>query len=353
MLFPYTYVPHQMEKMQVFIDFIFYEVWCKAPASGPFGLNLFDANAELREVMEAFNYSDAQGADFFYGHVERIYALFSALTAVQINQFQQWYQGNNDLEKVCANDPATHLARYAEIAINHKDLAAQLGTFFKGLYSQSLLDLAALRAKIGDIDDHYQTFVATNKAGKCPFCGIGDIKGEHHSKREAYDHYLPKALYPFNSINFRNLAPACHECNSTYKLSKDPAHNLAGRRKAFYPFAAAAQIIHIQLALQHSDIENLKPTDVQIQFGPAAITEEIETWKDVYGIEERYKAKICGENDGKYWLTQVLDECQAYDKQPADILAMHAQQAQSRPYADCNFLRVPFLDASKTKGIFI
>lgn len=351
MLFPYTYVPHQMEKMQTFIDFIFHEVWCKAPTSGPFGLNLFDANAELREVMEAFYYSDAQGADFFYGHVERIYGLFSALTAVQISQFQQWYQRNNDLEKVCANDPATHLARYADIAVNHKDLAAQLGTFFKGLYSQSLLDLAALRAKIGDIDDHYQTFVATNKAGKCPFCGIGDIKGEHHSKREAYDHYLPKALYPFNSINFRNLVPACHECNSTYKLSKDPSRNPAGRRKAFYPFAAAAQAIDIQVALQHSDIENLKPTDVQMQFGPAAITEEIETWKDVYGIEERYKAKFCGENDGKYWLAQVIDECQAYDKQPAEILAMRVQQAQSRPYADCNFLRKPFLEACQQIGV--
>lgn len=351
MLFPYTYVPHQMEKMQKFIDFIFHEVWCKAPASGSFGLSLFDTNAELREVMEAFYYSDAQGADFFYGHVERIYGLFSALTAVQISQFQQWYQGNNDLEKVCANDPAAHLARYADIAVNHKDLAAQLGTFFKGLYSQSLLGLAALRAKIGDIDDHYQTFVATNKSGKCPFCGIGDIKGEHHSKREAYDHYLPKALYPFNSINFRNLAPACHECNSTYKLSKDPAHNLAGRRKAFYPFAAVAQIIDIRVALQHSDIENLKPTDVQMQFGPAAITEEIETWKDVYGIEERYKAKFCGENDGKYWLAQVIDECQAYDKQPADILAMRVQQAQSRPYADCNFLRKPFLEACQQIGV--
>ncbi len=160
------------------------------------------------------------------------------------------------------------------------------------------------------------------------------------------------SVYPFNSINFRNLSPACHECNSTYKLSKDPAHNLPGRRKAFYPFAAAAQIIDIRVALQHSDIENLKPTDVQMQFGPAAITEEIETWKDVYGIEERYKAKLCGENDGKYWLTQVLEECQAYDKQPADILAMRAQQAQSRPYADCNFLRRPFLEACQQIGVF-
>lgn len=352
MLFPYTYVPHQMDKMQTFIDFIFHEVWCKAPARVPFGLHLFDANAELREVMQAFYYSDAQGADFFYGHVERIYGLFSALSSAQISQFQQWYQGNNDLERVCANDPATHLARYADIAVNHNDLAAELGKFFKGLYSQSLLDLAPLRAKIGDIADHYQTFVSTNKAGKCPFCGIGDIKGPHHTKREAYDHYLPKALYPFNSINFRNLAPACHECNSTYKLSKDPAHNPAGRRKAFNPYAAANHAIEMQVTLQHSDIDKLTPADVSLQFGPAALNVEIDTWKDVYGIEERYKAKLCGENDGKYWLTQVLDEWNEDGRNPTDFLATLARQTQNRPFADCNFLRKPFLDACQQIGVF-
>ena len=222
MLFPYTYVPHQMEKMQEFIDFIFFEVWCKAPASGPFGLNLFDANAELREVMEAFYYDDSTGADFFYGHVERIYGLFSVLTAGPVSQFQQWYQGNNDLEKVCAKDPTVQLARYADIAVGHKELGEQLAAFFKGLYSQ--LGLAPLRAKIGDIGDHYKTFAKTNKVGKCPFCGINDLLGEYHTKREAYDHYLPKALYPFNSINFKNLVPACHHCNSSYKTSKDLAY---------------------------------------------------------------------------------------------------------------------------------
>lgn len=349
MLFSYTYVPHQMEKMQAFIDFIFYEVWCKASARGTFGLHLFDANAELREVMEAFYYSDARGAEFFYSHVERLYGLFSALTAAQIKQFQQWYQGNNDLEKVCANDPAVKLARYADIAVHHQAIADQLGTFFKDLYSN--LNVAVLRAKIGDINDHYQTFVQTNKTGKCPFCGIGDIKGEHHRKREAYDHYLPKALYPFNSINFRNLAPACHECNSTYKLSKDPAHNRAGRRRAFNPYAAVGHTVQIQVTLQHTDIDKLMPADITMQFGPAALVEEIDTWKDLYGIEERYKAKLCGESDGKYWLTQVLDERQAYDKQPVEILSMRAQQAQSRPYADCNFLRKPFLEACQQIGV--
>ncbi|PTQ86987.1 HNH endonuclease [Nitrosomonas ureae] len=354
MLFPYIYVPHQMEKMQTFIDFIFHEVWCKAPIGLVFHPDLFDGDPELKEVMVEFGFS-AQAAErgkAFYTDVKAIYKLFASLSPQEIVQFKRWYQGNNDLEKVLANDPAAHLVRYADIAVAHKNLGRQLAVFFKGLYSQALLDLAALRAKIGDIDDHYQTFISTNKGGKCPFCGIEDIKGPNSTKREAYDHYLPKALYPFNSINFRNLAPACHECKSTYKLSKDPVHNGAGRRKAFNPYATAAHTVQIQITLlQHVDIDKLTPTDVKMEFSPAVLAEEIETWKDVYGIEERYKAKLCGENDGKYWVTQVLDECQSYDKQPADILNMRTQQAQSRPYADCNFLRRPFLEACQQVGL--
>jgi hypothetical protein len=347
-----------MEKMQEFIDFIFYEVWCKASANGPFGLNLFDANTDLREVMEAFFYSDAQGADFFYGHVERIYGLFSVLPLAQINQFQQWYHGNNDLEAVCANDPAAQLVRYVDITVADEVLGNQIATFFKGLYSQSLLRLAALAAKIGDIDDHYQTFVRTNDVGKCPFCGINDLLGEYHNKREAYDHYLPKVLYPFNSINFLNLVPACHHCNSSYKTSKDPAYSpkdplgAAHRRTVFYPFETETYNIELKITLGHADIANLTDEGIALEFGPAALVDKIDTWKDVYGIEERYKAKLCGVNDGKYWLAQVMDECKVLGKEPVDILNMRAEQALNRPYADCNFLRKPFLDACKHHGLF-
>lgn len=360
MLFPYTYVPHKMERMQEFINFIFHEVWCKAPIGLVFHPDLFEGNPDLKEVMSEFGFS-AQAAErgkAFYKDVKAIYELFVPLSPQEIDQFKQCYQGNNDLEKVCANDPAAQLARYADITPAHPDLGGQLAAFFKGLYSQSLLGLAALRAKIGEIDDHYQTFVQTNNAGKCPFCGVNDLLGEYHSKREAYDHYLPKALYPFNSINFHNLVPACHHCNSSYKTSKDPAYNpkdpaaAVPRRAIFYPFTATPYVIELHVSLRHPDVAKLTAADVDLTFGPAALKEKIDTWKDVYGIEERYKAKLCGENDGKYWLMQVLDECQGYYKQPAEILSMRAQQAQSRPYADCNFLRMPFLDACAKTGIF-
>jgi hypothetical protein len=355
MLFPYTYVPHQMEKMQTFVDFIFYAVWCQAPLKRPYRLELFASNPELFEVMTAFHYDDSKGAEFFAGHVERIYALFAPLSASQVEQLRLWYRANNDVERVCANDPAMSLKRYVDFPAELENLRDQLKSFFTSLYSN--VGIAVLKRCVGDIDDHYKAFVQTNKEGKCPFCGLSDLLGPNHIPREAYDHYLPKALYPFNSINFRNLVPACHHCNSSYKTSKDPAYTpkdparAVHRRAVFYPYKTAVHSIELQINLQHSDISKLTPADITLQFGPAAITQEIETWKDVYGIEERYKAKLCGESDGKYWLTQVLEECQAYGKQPADILAMRAQQTQSRPYADCNFLRKPFLDACQKIGV--
>jgi hypothetical protein len=276
----------------------------------------------------------------------------------EIDQFKQWYQGNNDIEKVCANTPTVELARYADIAATHSDLSDQLASFFKGLYSQSLLGLVTLKEKIGDIDDHYKTFVQINKSGKCPFCGINDLLGEYQSKREAYDHYLPKALYPFNSVNFKNLVPACHQCNSSYKTSKNPAYTskdpagAAQRRAVFYPYTAVPYAIELQVTLQHHDIANLKPANINLLFGPATLEEKIDTWKDVYGIEERYKAKFCRENDGQYWLTQVLDEWQEDGRQPTDFLKTLARQTQSQPYAECNFLKKAFLEACQQIGVF-
>lgn len=358
MLFPYRYVPHQMEKMQRFVNFIFYQVWCTAPKTVDFSLSLFDANPKLKEVMISFFYDHTIAGDLFYRQVECIFGHFSKLSRKQIAQFKRWYQANNNIEKVCANDSALHLARYSDITPIYKDLSEQLALFFKGLYSQSLLDLATIKAKIGNIDDHYQAFMSINDEGKCPFCGINDLMGVDHSKREAYDHYLPKVLYPFNSINFRNLVPACHQCNSSYKTSKDPAYmpkdpaRTVQRRKVFYPYAGTPYAIVLKLRLLHSDIGQLRPADVDLQFGPPSLSDEIDTWKDVYGIEERYKAKFCAKNDGKFWLTQVLDEWKHKSRSPADFLDALTSQAANNPYAECNFLKKPFLDACEQSGIF-
>ncbi len=180
----------------------------------------------------------------------------------------------------------------------------------------------------------------------------------YHSKREAYDHYLPKFLYPFNSMNCKNLVPACHHCNSTYKSSQDPAYapkdptQAATRRKVFYPYTINGYHIDIKIELMKADVAHLVPNDIAIEFGPAALREELETWKDVYGIEERYKAKCCCESDGRYWLTQVLDEWQEDGRSPDAYLKTLTRKTDKSPFTDSNFLKKAFLEGCDRAGLF-
>lgn len=355
MLFPYKYVSHQMEKMQEFIDFIFHNVWCKAPCSGPFRLELFDGNADLKGVMTLFQVGDTQAGDFFYGHVDRIYGHFSALSSAQIDQLRLWYQANNDLKMVCANDPQSSIARYADIAAVHKDLSKELGMFFKSLYSH--LGAAPLKVHVGDMGDHYEAFMQGNSLGKCPFCGMADMQSVYHSKREAYDHYLPKALYPFNSVNCINLVPTCHHCNSSYKSTKDPAYTpkdptqAVSRRKVFYPYANDGHRIVVKIELKKPDVEHLSPDDIDLEFGPPELSEEIDTWKDVYGIEERYKAKCCS-GDAKDWIEQVRILKEQHKLDPEETIKTLSKQASISPFANANFFKIAFLEGCHRKGIF-
>jgi len=366
MLFAYTYVPHQLEKMQEFIDYIFFEVWCNAPIGLTFHPNLFVGKPELQDVMSEFGFSAhaAERGKVFYKDVKAIYENFALLSVREIDQLKDFYRGNNDLEKVCANDPVAQLARYVDIATSHPVLSKNLAEFFKDLYSQSLLGLAALKSKIGSIDEHYKAFVAINKTGKCPYCGISRLLSRYNTRREAYDHYLPKAIYPFNSINFKNLLPTCHHCNSSYKGSKDPAYapkdaaGVVNRRKMFYPFSTEDYRIEIRILLGHSDIENLAPEDIDLSFGPPELAEQIDTWKDVYGIEERYRSELCSE-DAKDWLEQVFtakrlhNETKGVAGRPLEeFLEEVACHATNSPYANANFLKHGFLEACKAVGIF-
>ena len=357
MLLPYKYVPHTMDRMHRFINFIFYEVWCKAPKCGPFTLDLFDANPKLKEVMHDFYFADPQpkSAKFIYDHVEKIYGHFTQLTKEEIKQFKRWYQGNNCIQKVCANDPNTPLVRYEDLPQKHAALVSDLATFFKELYDN--VDIAALKKKIGSIDDHYKSFIGKNPIGKCPFCGISDMLSVNHKPREAYDHYLPKKLYPFNSINFCNLVPACHHCNSSYKTSKNPAltpkdpARAVKRRKIFYPYAKYRNNIEVTIDFGKHDVGNLTPDDIQIVYGPPVINEEIETWKDVYGIDERFKAKCCSV-DAKDWLEQVRIFRDAHGIKPVASLMTQQQLTENDPLANSNFLKKAFLEGCYRAGIF-
>ena len=128
---------------------------------------------------------------------------------------------------------------------------------------------------------------------------------------------------------------------------KDPdSHSPTLRR---YPYATADHSIEITVDINSPDIDRLTPQDIQLTFGPAAVHEEIKTWKEVYGIDERYKAKCC-DADAKDWLEQIRIMRDARKIAPADSLKDIKAQAEIPPYANCNFLKVAFLEACEQSG---
>jgi hypothetical protein len=181
---------------------------------------------------------------------------------------------------------------------------------------------------------------------------LHDIDNEYVHTRDAYDHFLPKSEYPFSSINFKNLAPICHKCNSSNKGSKDPLYDAQGnRRKAFYTYSLLPYVVEINLEINTSDLLCLEPDTINISFGPETFKEELETWDDLFRITERYKAKCCS-NEAKYWLTQVIEESENCGLSRDVFLKNKLAGAKKSPFVDLNFLRKPFLEACEDKHLF-
>jgi hypothetical protein len=351
-----------MEKMQEYMDYIFFEVWYKAIyTQGGFSLELFNQKLELKEIMEDFFQSSTVGGDLFYRSVEEIFYIFQTISSTQTNQLLAWYRANNNIEKVCQNDVDIAPITYSQLKEFHEPLHDRIKNLFKHLYGNKIIGLQAITKKIGDIDQHYHAFMLTNKKGKCPCCGLHSLKGVYHEKREAYDHYLPKGTYPFNSINFKNLIPICHECNSSYKLEKNPLYvvpNLTGgRRKAFYLYCNHDISIDITVHLNLTRKDEIKPENIEIEFSSEGYEEELETWNEVFGIEERYKAECSAENDGLDWLEQITDDLENYDDtnkkiSQVEMLETLRKAHRRKPFGEKRFLKLRFLEACQRVGLF-
>ena len=351
MLFNYRYINHSIEQFQVYLDHLVKEVWCKA--AGDFSLDLL--HPELKLIVEEIFNDDSITKDHLDGPIRKIYKLFKTqLTAIQRQKISEWYDHNNDIEALCACDPHKPPATYADIRAINVELEAALKDFCRNLFT-NVIYLKAITSRIGEIEAHYVAFVTENREGKCPYCGFSDIKGIYQTKREAYDHFLPKGTYPFNSVNFRNLAPMCHDCNSAYKLRQDPGRHIdpitqktsATRRRAFYSYAAAPSGIAISVTLKSKDIAHLQPSEIDLELVAPGRDEEVEAWKEVFGIEERYKAKYCGKNDGKAWLQHIVEEAASGDLTREQLLDQVLRAAARSPYDSANFLKKPFLIACR------
>ena len=358
MLFSYTYVPHKIEKMQEYMDYIFYEVWYKAIyTKGRFSLELFNDNLELKEIMVDFFNSSTEGGDLFYRSVEEVFYIFQKIDSIDTNKLKVWYEANNNIEQLCQATNGVVPITYSELKVFHEPLHNKIKKLFTVLYGSKIIGLKAVYSKVGKIDEHYKVFMLENTKAKCPCCGLNNLKGVYHTKREAYDHYLPKGTYPFNSINFKNLIPLCHECNSSYKLEKNPLYKvpnpIKGRRKAFYLYTDKNISIDVSVSLNLTRKDEIKPENIEIELKSTGYEEELETWKEVFSIEERYKAECSSENDGLDWIEQITDDIDNYEEDITKEQALDTlrKATKRKPFAEKRFLKLPFLEACEEIGL--
>ncbi len=222
MHFPYRYLSHKMERMQEFIDFIFLKVWCKAPTV-QYGIDLFEMEGrpwkwimeELFRLDAAGKLSDTGAGAFFYNDVNLIFNEFKKLSSDEIECYKLAYHTNNNIEDVCRQVCSQPPVKYNELLSSRKKLNELLKNFFSKLYSSGFFNLKLIRQAFGTtLSEFYAAFVRENDENICPFCGLLPLDGEFDPTREAFDHYFPKSLYPFNSVNLKNLAPSCNKCNS-------------------------------------------------------------------------------------------------------------------------------------------
>src|SRR5690606_25360493 len=198
MLFNYTYVTHEIEKFQKYSDFLFLKVWLKA--RGDFGSEKLAKCPELKDIYEELGNDDGVSATFFNSSIENIYKEFLKLGKSQRKELKRWYIINNKIHSLFINTDK-NLISYKTIDLKYPKLSKLLKSFYRKLYgSESPFNLVIF----GDLDkikkDHYEKFIIDNfdgHEGICPFCGINSIKGNDHSKLEAYDHFIPKGAFPF------------------------------------------------------------------------------------------------------------------------------------------------------------
>jgi hypothetical protein len=157
-----------------------------------------------------------------------------------------------------------------------------------------------IKSDCGTVKSHFDDFVniAHQKATVCPFCGLSILAPSGGKHRDAYDHYLPKAVYPFISMNFKNLVPTCHTCNSIYKGTDEVLFNKSGKRRpVFYPFDKSLNskeisfIINPRKSRERSTLLSKIEWDYIIKVDGVKDA-KAQSWQDIYKIRDRYKELI-------------------------------------------------------------
>ncbi|WP_407490094.1 hypothetical protein [Elizabethkingia anophelis] len=319
-----TYRPlnnHTIFVYQTYVQQLICDVWCNAVH----GQSCQDLLSEEFEVI----YS---ARDWVKIAVDEIYEICKGLTDDERAAIREAFFVNNDIESLCEG---------LSIPIELNTLHFVVEQRMKPLLVRFYNDLISSREKLV----YYNNLVENNENYDfCPCCGLTRIESKESPFREDNDHYLPKADYPFASVNFANLPPLCSKCNKKWKTVKNPFEN---GRKSFFPFKPLENEFEISIGINDSDsTDYLDLNKQEIIIGFNNDVNKVDTWNWLFGITTRYNEEV--RQFSKTELRILANRFRRNDARKQgmtyeEILNDAIEDYDFDKYDDRKFLKAPFL----------
>jgi 5-methylcytosine-specific restriction endonuclease McrA len=284
MIYGYKYKKHVIEEFHKGIMFFFKYLIDNSPAS-------FDRDLMFPKLFVPMMKASNKKFDPF---LEKLVLEYTLLNASQKKKVKQAFDNNNKIEELCNGKLSP--VKYSDLEAN---FAKSLRGFLDKLWEEYPHN-DSIKNKYKKVQSHFDAFTNRDfqKAIICPFCGLNPLKPSEGKGRNAYDHYLPKSLYPFTSVNFINLVPICTDCNNKgEKGDKDVLYRIGTRRKLFYPFDKSLKSNKLKFEIspkqkydprsKSTSLRNIK-WDYTIKVNDK-IDPRVKTWEDIFGVKRRYK----------------------------------------------------------------
>lgn len=331
MLRTYRPINHPIFTLHNYLEHLVCQVWCNASNASTCA-NLLDADFEV--IYNAYPWLKKD--------VDAIYEKCKTLTDIERADIREAFNVNNRIAELC-NGTLSPIELGSLPDVVKEDMKPLLVRFY-----DYLIDRAEVP---GDKLGYYNALLRANPSFKfCPCCGLTPIESAESHYTEDNDHYLPKAYFPFASVNFQNLVPLCSKCNKKCKSTKNPCE--AGR-VSFYAFDTTHIPIEVSISIVDNadlDYRKLIINDIEINFNNDV--NKTSTWNWLFNIKERYNEETRGfsKTELRTLANRLLrNNTRKKGLTYEEILDDTIEDYEIEIFEDRKFLKRPFLQTIKTK----
>ncbi|NPD86400.1 hypothetical protein HNS38_16630 [Lentimicrobium sp. L6] len=278
-------------------------------------LSVYDENQHLEKWFRPLvNKSPAA----LLGEMSKIVTAYHNLKDFEKKEVIEAFENNQNIKEICKGNGNPKKYNH----ISNEAFRLLIDNFFASLWLRLANKEDGVNAKViekcSTIMSHFSDFRKhpNHITRICPFCGLNGLKPSFSPTRNSYDHYLPKAQYPFVSVNFENLVPMCHDCNSDEKGTDDTPFNGNVRRIVYYPYCDSFSDEHLDVVLSPKSEYKpdgystfLKDVGVDYYFTSNGIDDNrLKSWDSIFRVKGRY-IEIVSDYES-IWFQDLLSEYQ-------------------------------------------